>query len=122
MNKNSVEIIPVPLEFRKKIPRREAEGTINTEKSAIHIYKDDLDTSLNTPIPCHQCKNMKCLNGEKVREVQEREKAIWNKKRAEHCLLNALSILGGEVFHCIFCVGNTQCVKVCTPGAIQIKK
>jgi hypothetical protein len=39
-------------------------------------------------------------------EVQEREKAIWNKTRAEHCLLNALSILGGEVFHCIFCVGN----------------
>jgi hypothetical protein len=106
LNKNSVEIVPVPLEFRKKIHMREAGGTINTEKSTIHLYKDNLDNILNTPIPCHQCKNMKCINGGKMMEVQEREKAIWNKTRAEHCLLNALSILGGEVFHCIFCVGN----------------
>jgi hypothetical protein len=29
-----------------------------------------------------------------------------NKTRAEHFLFNALSILYGEVFYCIFCVGN----------------
>jgi len=65
---------------------------------------------------------MKCLNGEKMSEPHEGKKFIWNKTRAEHCLLNALSILDGEVFHYIFCVGNTQCVKVCTPGTIQVKK
>jgi len=34
-------------------------GMMNTERSAIRIQKDDLDTSLNLPILCHQCKEMK---------------------------------------------------------------
>ena len=93
---------------------------INTEKSAIRIHKDDLDTSLNTPVLCHQCKKMKCLNGEKVMEAQERKKFIWNKTRAERCPFNALSVLEEEAFHCNLCGGNPQCVKVCTPGAIQV--
>ena len=95
---------------------------INTEKSAIHIHKDDLGTSLNTPFLCRQCKEMKCLDGEKVTEVQERRKFIWNKTRAESCPFNALPVLGEEAFHCNLCSGNPQCVKVCTPGAIQIIK
>jgi Fe-S-cluster-containing hydrogenase component 2 len=95
---------------------------INTEKSAIHIRKDDLDTSLNTPILCRQCKKMKCLNGEKVMDAQERKKFIWNKTRAERCPFDALPVLGEEAFHCNLCSGNPQCVKVCTPGAIQVIK
>ena len=95
---------------------------INTEKSAIRIYKDDLDTSLNTPFLCRQCKEMKCLNGEKVMQTQERKKFIWNKARAERCPFNALSVIGKEAFHCNLCGGNPQCIKVCTPGAIQVIK
>ena len=95
---------------------------INTEKSAIHIHKDDLDTSLNTPLLCRQCKEMKCLNGEKMSGAQERKKFIWNKKRAERCPFGVLPILGKEAFHCDLCSGNPQCVKVCTPEAIQLIK
>ena len=97
-------------------------GMINTEKSAIRIHKDDLDTSLNTPVLCRQCKKMKCLNGEKMMEVQERKKFIWDKTRAKNCPFNALSVLNRQAFHCNLCGGNPQCVKVCTPGAIQIVK
>src|SRR4030042_2573674 len=97
-------------------------GIINTEKSAIRIHKDDLETSLNTPALCRQCKEMKCFNGEKVIHPQERKKFIWNKTRAEHCPFDALSVLGEEAFHCVLCSRNPQCVKVCTPGAIQVIK
>lgn len=93
---------------------------INTEKSAIRIHKDDLNSSLNTPILCRQCKAMKCLHGEKVSKIQEKKKFIWNKTRAEHCPFDTLSVFGEEAFHCDLCSGNPQCVKVCTPGAIQI--
>jgi len=37
-----------------------------TEKSAIRIQKDDLDTSVNLPVLCHQCKEMKCLKGKRL--------------------------------------------------------
>lgn len=97
-------------------------GIINTEKSAIRIHKDDLNTSLNIPTLCHQCRKMKCLNGEKTAKIREKKKFIWNKTRAEHCPFNALSVLYGEAFHCNLCGGNPQCIKVCTPGAIQIIK
>jgi len=97
-------------------------GTINTEKSAIHIHKDDLDTSLNTPILCRQCNEMNRLNGERVTEAQERKKFFWKKTRAEHCTFHALSVLGGKAFHCDLWGGKPQCVKVCTPGAIQTIK
>lgn len=97
-------------------------GMVNTEKSAIRIHKDDLDTSLNAPLLCRQCRKMKCLNGEKVMEVQERKKFIWDKTRAKNCPFNVLSVLNGQAFHCNLCDGNPQCVKVCTPGAIQVQK
>ncbi len=97
-------------------------GIIHTEKSAIRIRQDDLDTSLNTPFLCRQCKEMKCLNGEKKSNAQERKKFIWNKTRAERCPFEALPVLGEEAFHCDLCSGNPQCVKVCTPGAIQVIK
>ena len=46
--------------------------SINIEKSAIRIQKDDLDTSLNTPTVCRQCKEMKCLAGEEATAVRKK--------------------------------------------------
>jgi len=97
-------------------------GIINIEKSAIHIYKDDLDTSQNTPILCHHCKKMKCLNGEKVLTNLEKKKFIWDRKRAERCPFDALPVLGENAYHCDLCGGNPQCTKVCTPHAIMLQK
>lgn len=95
-------------------------GLINIEKSAIRIGKDDLNTSLNTPGLCHQCKEMKCLEGEKAIEDREKRIFIWDRIRAERCPFNALSVLGEKAYHCDLCGGNPQCVRVCTPGAISI--
>ena len=97
-------------------------GILNIEKSAIHIQKDDLDTSLNTPILCHQCKEMKCLYGEEMGADLEKRKFIWNKIRAKRCPFNALSILGENAYHCDLCGENPQCIKVCTPKAISLQK
>jgi Fe-S-cluster-containing hydrogenase component 2 len=54
-------------------------GAVNTEKSAIRIEKDDLGTSMNTPFVCRQCKNMKCLEGEKA-ALKGKKKFIWASK------------------------------------------
>ncbi len=97
-------------------------GAINIEKSAIHIHKDDLETSLNTPILCRQCKKMKCLAGEEVMGVLEKKKFLWKRTRAERCSFNALTVLDGEAYHCDLCGGNPQCIKVCTPKAINLTK
>lgn len=97
-------------------------GTINTEKAAIRIHKDDLGTSLNTPVLCRQCKEMKCLEGRRGSKAQEKKRFLWEKTRAEHCPFHALSVLGGNAFHCDLCGGKPQCIKVCTPGAVQITK
>jgi Fe-S-cluster-containing hydrogenase component 2 len=95
-------------------------GIINTEKSAIHIQKDDLNTSLNVPILCNQCKEMKCLEGEEAREEVEKKGFIWPKTRAERCPFDALPVFGENAFHCDLCAGTPQCVKVCTPKAIRM--
>ena len=95
-------------------------GAINTEKSAIRIRKDDLDTSMNTPILCRQCKKMKCIKGEEVVEGTENKKFIWDSKRAERCPFNALTVFGENAYHCDLCSGNPQCIKVCTPKAIYV--
>ncbi|MEW6377948.1 MAG: hypothetical protein AB1502_19420 [Thermodesulfobacteriota bacterium] len=97
-------------------------GMINTEKSAIRIEKDDLDTSLNTPILCHQCKEMKCLKGERVTESREKRKFVWNRIRAERCSFNALPVLDEHAYHCDLCGEDPQCIRVCTPRAISITK
>ena len=97
-------------------------GAINTEKSAIRVQKDDLDTSLNVPVLCLQCKEMKCLDSEEVVEGLEREKFIWNRIRAERCPFNTLGVFGENAYHCDLCGGRPQCVKVCTPRAIRISK
>ena len=97
-------------------------GLINTEKSAIRIHKDDLDTSRNLPVLCHQCEVMKCLDGEETIAKHERRKLIWNRERAGRCPFQALPVLGENAYHCHLCGGKPRCIKVCTPGAITLLK
>ena len=95
-------------------------GTVNAEKAAIRIQKDDLDTSLNKPLVCRQCKEMKCLDEEKANEAEEKGKFIWKRSRAKRCPFDSLTIFGKNAFHCNLCEGKPQCVRVCTTGAIRI--
>ena len=95
---------------------------INPEKSAIRIQKDDLDTSMNRPLVCRQCKEMKCLDGEDVTEESERKQFVWSKERAERCPFNGLNIFDEDAYHCDLCGGHHQCIRVCTTDAIHIKK
>lgn len=95
-------------------------GVINIEKSAIRILKDDLNTSLNIPVVCNRCKEMKCLYGEDVPEDREKEKFVWPEVRGRRCPFKALTVFGENAYHCDLCAGNPICVKVCTPGAISI--
>lgn len=95
-------------------------SVMNTEKSAIRIVKDDLNTNLNRPIVCRQCKEMKCIEGESVEEAAERRKFIWSKQRADHCPFDALRTNGDWAYHCNLCGGKPQCIKVCTTKAIYV--
>jgi carbon-monoxide dehydrogenase iron sulfur subunit len=95
-------------------------GLINIEKSAIRIGKDDLDASMNTPVLCRQCKEMKCLEEERAIEGREKNKFIWDRIRAERCPFNALTIFGAKAYHCDLCLGSPQCIRVCTPGALTL--
>ena len=97
-------------------------GVINIERSAIRIQKDDLGTSLNTPVLCRQCKETKCLQGEEEMKDSEKKKFIWRRIRAERCPFNGLSVLEENAYHCDLCGGKPQCVKVCTPNAITMIK
>ena len=92
---------------------------INTEKSAIRIRKDDLDTSLNTPLLCRQCKEMKCLETEEVIKDKEKNGYLWNRVRAGRCPFEGLSVVGEIAYNCDLCGGDPQCTKVCTPKAIS---
>ena len=94
-------------------------GTVNVEKSAIRIERDDLNSSLNTPVVCRQCGKMKCLAKEEVDEAEEKKAFLWNKSRAEECPFKALSVFDGTAYHCDLCGGDPQCVNVCTSGAIS---
>ncbi len=93
-------------------------GAVNTEKSAVRIEKDDLDTSMNVPFVCRQCKTMECLEGEKVVAKTERKKFTWGARRSSKCPFHALNLFRGRSYHCDLCGGDPQCVKVCTTGAL----
>ena len=93
---------------------------IHTEKSAIRVQKDDLATSLSTPVLCRQCREMKCLAGEEATNNSEKKKFLWNKARAERCPFHALTVFEEHAYHCDLCGGHPQCVRVCTPGAIRL--
>ncbi len=95
-------------------------GVVNTERSAVRIEKDDLDTSSNSPVVCRQCKKMPCLEGEEVSLDIERPKFSWPRERANKCPFHALPVFGTRSYHCDLCGGKPQCVKVCTTGAIKL--
>jgi anaerobic carbon-monoxide dehydrogenase iron sulfur subunit len=95
-------------------------GAINTEKSAIRIDKDDLNSGITSLILCRQCKEMKCLRGESTDEVLEKKKYTWPTARAKRCPFHALSTLGENAYHCDLCGGKPRCVKVCTTGALTL--
>ena len=97
-------------------------GISNPEKSAIRIQKDDLNTSINTPVVCRQCKEMKCLEGERINETLAKQQFLWVKERAERCPFDSLNVLGETAYHCDLCAGHPQCSRVCTSGAIRVKK
>ena len=69
-------------------------GTLNIDKSAIRIERDDLNSSLNTPVVCRQCKKMKCLEKEETDEAAEKNRFLWNKSRVKACPFKALSAFG----------------------------
>ena len=97
-------------------------GVMNPERSAIRIEKDDLETSVHRPIVCRQCKEMKCLDGEEVNDKSEQGNFLWDAGRSNRCPFHALTVFQGNAYHCDLCGGRPQCVKVCTPGAIRVKK
>jgi len=97
-------------------------GVVNVERSAIRIDKDDLGSSLNTPVVCGQCKKMVCLSGEQVDAAAEKRRFLWPEIRAGRCSFHALALFGDNAYHCDLCEGDPQCVKVCTPGALTFTK
>lgn len=95
-------------------------GKINVERSAIRIHQDDLETSLNTPRLCRQCKKMKCLEAEGLPQEPERQEFLWPKPRARQCPFEALPVFEDAAYHCDLCGGDPRCVRVCTTGAIRL--
>ena len=95
-------------------------GKLNTEKSAIRVESDDLDSSLNTPVVCRQCRKMKCLEKEEADEAIEKNSFLWDKGRVKACPFKGLFAFEDTAYHCDLCGGDPQCTKVCTPGAITV--
>lgn len=96
-------------------------GTVDPSKSAIRIFKEDLETDLHTPMVCRQCRRMKCLEEEEVDEAIEKSKFVWRSQRAEVCPFNGLTVFEDSAYHCDLCGGRPECVSVCTNGAIWIR-
>lgn len=96
-------------------------GRINIERSAIRIHKDDLQTSVNRPILCRQCRAMKCLEGEQVDATAARREFLWDAGRSPKCPFGALHLFDGAAYHCDLCGGEPQCVKVCTTRAVYLE-
>jgi anaerobic carbon-monoxide dehydrogenase iron sulfur subunit len=95
-------------------------GVINPQKSAVRIKSDDMDTSMNVPVVCRQCKDMKCLEGEETNARREKKKFLWDHSRAQKCPFHALPVFDGCAYHCDLCGGNPRCLKVCTPNALHL--
>jgi hypothetical protein len=72
---------------------------MNTEKSAIRIQKDDLNTSMNHPRVCLQCKDMKCIDDETIDEIKAKHQFVWPKERAGKCPFDRLTAWGQEAYH-----------------------
>ena len=96
-------------------------GVMNVERSAIRIEKDDLGASISTPVVCRQCRKMVCLSKEQADAAAEQGRFLWPEERSARCPFHALTVFGGNAYHCDLCKGDPQCVKVCTPQAIFVK-
>ncbi len=97
-------------------------GVLNVEKAAIRVEKDDLNTSINTPVVCRQCRKMKCIAQEGADEAAEKNRFVWDESRVKACPFKSLPVLKGTAYHCDLCGGDPQCTKVCTPGAITVAR
>ena len=95
-------------------------GVVNTGRSAIRIYKDDLETGACKPVVCIQCKRMLCMDDDLPDQEAYRSRFIWERSFAESCPFDALVEWNDDIYHCDLCGGQAQCVSVCSTGAIQI--
>ncbi|MBW1999400.1 MAG: hypothetical protein JRJ29_15745 [Deltaproteobacteria bacterium] len=95
-------------------------GSVNTNRSAIRILKDDLNTGACRPRVCTQCKKMLCLGREQEKAQKYRGRFLWDETLEGSCPFEALPSWNGEVYHCDLCGGDPACVKYCSTGAISI--
>ena len=95
-------------------------GVVNTGRSAIRIFKDDLKTGECKPLVCRQCKKMLCMDGDLPGHEEYRSRFIWEEALSESCPFNGLFQWNDEVYHCDLCGGEVRCVQVCSTGAIRV--
>jgi Fe-S-cluster-containing hydrogenase component 2 len=95
-------------------------GVVNTDRSAIRVLKDDLETGECKPVVCIQCKKMLCMDREQPDPEAYHSRFIWEKSLSKSCPFDALVQWKDEVYHCNLCGGSPQCVKLCSTGAIRI--
>lgn len=96
-------------------------GSVNTNRSAIRVFKDDLDTGACRPRVCIQCKKMLCLGDAPAVAEEYKGRFLWDGALAGSCPFEALPAWSGEVYHCDLCGGDPSCVKYCSTGAIRIR-
>ncbi|MBW2028582.1 MAG: hypothetical protein JRH06_04435 [Deltaproteobacteria bacterium] len=95
-------------------------GLVNTNRSAIRVFKDDLDTGACRPAVCVQCKKMLCLGEGDAAAEEYKGRFLWDRALEGSCPFDALPAWNGEVYHCDLCGGDPACVKFCSTGAIRI--
>ncbi|MBW2064720.1 MAG: hypothetical protein JRJ03_07255 [Deltaproteobacteria bacterium] len=95
-------------------------GSVNTNRSAIRILKDELGTGACRPRVCIQCKKMLCLGQEREKAKEYKGRFLWDETLEGSCPFKALPSWNGEVYHCDLCGGDPACVKYCSTGAISI--
>jgi anaerobic carbon-monoxide dehydrogenase iron sulfur subunit len=97
-------------------------GVVNTGRSAIWIFKDDLKTGACKPVVCIQCKKMLCMDGNQPNPEAYRSRFVWEKSFSGTCPFQALVQWKDEIYHCDLCGGDPQCVSLCSTGAIRIRR
>lgn len=96
-------------------------GVVNTNRSVIHIQKDDLETGACQPIVCRQCEKMPCIAKDNQNSAEYRARFIWEQALSDACPFKALFHWNDEVYHCDLCGGEPRCVSVCSTGAIEVE-
>lgn len=84
---------------------------------------------LSVPVICEQCQNAPCENVCPTRAISrdsktnallvDAEKCIGCKECVWACPFGAITVRKGIALKCDLCNGDPECVKVCTPKAIQ---